>query len=70
MAGIEGVLNDPRGNVANDFGWGRRNTTNNEVKALTMSQGLGMLQECSFKQTTVVSDSSIIIQLSELFPPF
>ena len=62
VVGIERILIDQGGNVAYDFTWGWGNTTNNEEEALTVSQGLEMLQECNIKQTTMFSDSSMIIQ--------
>jgi ribonuclease HI len=63
MAGVGGIVLDPKGNQENTFEWGLGRASNNQVETLALFQGLRILDESYIKRLIVIGDSTLVIKL-------
>jgi ribonuclease HI len=63
VASAGGIVPDPRENQKNTFEWDLGRVSNNQTEALTLLQGLRLLDASYIKSLIVIGDSTLVIKL-------
>jgi ribonuclease HI len=73
MAGVGGVIYDPKGKQESAYAWGLGIATNNQIEAYALLQGLSIIISLGIRELVVLGDSRIVIKslnhqgISEIF---